>query len=368
MSLKGKIARVFALLLVIVGFYAFFTYFNALEFKADPALTDCWGTVLVDNQTGERVAGVEDIDFDPRTSTLFFSAYDRRAVALEMEQGRILTQGGIYTLNASKIHKSAHLQVTDISRSFKAAGNEFRPHGIYLGMAGSALLAINRLNAKKGSDRDFEPVFDLFFLHEGKWGMVESFRPAPVCNPYDVVFRGDGKTVSFIYTDVSRFCDGATSTRGSLNGYDNGSLVPVLNDLDFPNGLMLTHRFLVVSETLEDTIRFVKLEGKGSRVVDLPIAPDNLTVDQEDNIYVAGFSNLLDYYLYMKQWLWVKKSPSAVIRIEPGKKDRQTLMFKDKGGMISGVTVAQRAGDYLVMGAAWDDNIAICRGMNGLKK
>jgi len=67
----------------------------------------------------------------------------------------------------------------------------------------------------------------------------------------------------------------------------------------------------------------------------------------------------------MQGWLGVKKSPSAAYRISP-EDYKQTLLFKDDGSMISGATVALRAGDYLLLGSAWDDNIAICEGMNGL--
>ena len=67
----------------------------------------------------------------------------------------------------------------------------------------------------------------------------------------------------------------------------------------------------------------------------------------------------------MKGWFGVKKSPSAAYRISPDDY-AQELLFKDDGAMISGATVAQRAGDYLILGSGWDDNIAICSGMEAV--
>lgn len=368
MSLRGKILRVFTLVLIFFLFWAFFTYNNLLRFREDAALTDCWGVELYDALTGDKIVGVEDIDYDPLTGTLYLSAYDRRAVAREVEAGGAATQGGIFTLSVDQIGRAKRLGVNDITQAFKDAGNEFRPHGIFLGMSGNAILAINRQAAKPGDEKDFTPALELFLKFDDGWGRTRGYVVKGMCDPFDVVFRGAGEVISFIYTDVTGTCrDG--ETLGGVFIYSEGNLIPLLDGVDFPNGLALTDKFLAVAETRSETIQLLSLGDKtGGRLIELPIAPDNLTVDYEGNLYAAGFTNLVDYYFYMKGWFWVGKSPSAVIRIDPADKFRQTLMFKDNGEMISGATVAQRAGDTLVMGSAWDDNIAVCRGMNSLKE
>ncbi|HXV73123.1 MAG TPA: hypothetical protein VD713_00170, partial [Sphingomonadales bacterium] len=82
-------------------------------------------------------------------------------------------------------------------------------------------------------------------------------------------------------------------------------------------------------------------------------------------LLLAGFPNLLDFFLFTKGWLGVKKSPSAAYRFGPASRALD-LLFKDDGSLLSGATVALHAGDYLLLGAAWDDHIALCKGMNGI--
>jgi len=373
MSVGGKIARVFTLILVFVGFYAYFNYFNSLKFKEDAKLTTCWGVELFDDVTGEKVIGVEDFDYAAATETLFLSAYDRRAVAREGDAGQVSTQGGIYTLNVLDLGQTEIMKVHDITRAYKVAGNAFHPHGIYVDAAGIGLLAINRRGfdpEEFSKNPDLAPVFVNFINTGDEWAFNEIFEPDGVCDPYDVVFQGAGFVVSFIYSDVTGACrEGGTNTDGAVKIYANGVVTPIAEDLNFPNGLARTRDYLVVSETRNDMVHFIGLDrSKKPKSLELPIAPDNLTVDEDGKLYVAGFTNLIDYYFYMKEWLFVGKSPSAVIRIEPQEKYKQTLMFKDDGEMISGATVAQRAGDFLVIGSAWDDNIALCEGMDGLKE
>ncbi|MCH7806031.1 MAG: hypothetical protein IH995_02650 [Proteobacteria bacterium] len=342
-------------------------YFQSLKIDGEPLLTACWGVEVYDDLTGEKVVGVEDLDFDPATGTIFMSAYDRRAVAREIEAGKVTTQGGIYTINISDITEEGILKVTDISREFKEAGNEFRPHGfVFVPETYPEIIAINRLYSYSDSKLSVAPAFLGFELLDGNWVHTRQVILEGVCDPYDVLKTGAMLIPMMMFTDVTGKCEGGNYSQGVVKIYAGKKPDIVINDLSFPNGIVATRKFFAVAQTRDDSILIFESEDtEESKKIKLPIAPDNLTVDQDDNLYVAGFPNLIDYYFYMKSWMGVNKSPSAAYRISPETYE-QTLLFKDNGSMISGATVALRAGDYLILGSGWDDNIAICSGMDGL--
>lgn len=347
-----------------------FWYFQSLKIDGDPLLTACWPVDLYDDVTGEKVVGVEDMDFDLLTGTIFMSAYDRRAVAREIREGKVTTQGGIYTINVSNITDEASLKVADLSREFKEAGNEFRPHGIYFfriwGIEG--FIIINRRFNRRNGEMTFSSVIESFRYSENEIEHTDTIVNPNFCDLYDIV---PSENVLFV-TDVDENCEDENMGKGGslLMIEEDGTALDVQDSLAFPNGLAVLKRqeenILAVALTRGKSIQLYKVEDNTlTETIYLPIAPDNLTVDEHDNLYVAGFPNLLDHYFYMKGWFGVEKSPSAAYRISP-ETYQQTLLFKDNGTMISGATVALRAGDYLILGSAWDDHIVICSGMDGL--
>ncbi|MCH8348230.1 MAG: hypothetical protein IH901_07055 [Proteobacteria bacterium] len=353
-------------------------YFQSLKIDGDPLLTACWSVDLYDDLTGEKVVGVEDLDFDPESGAIFLSAYDRRAVAREIEAGKVTTQGGIYTINVLDITNTASLKVTDISRGFKEAGNEFRPHGFGLGeFEGKNLLVVvnrkfYRPNALKFQNYEDGPAtltsIDVFERNSGKLVLLESTIADLKCDPNDVavsekkVFVTDSKVRCFLGLKT----EGPRVTRMFNTPYEYPKNYISGN---FYNGVLLwSENRVVISDTFNRSILFYDENNKEinpTKNISLQGGPDNLTKDFRENLYVTIFPNLLGYYFYMKSWLGVEKSPSAAYRISPETYE-QTLLFKDDGDMISGATVALRAGDYLILGSGWDDHIAICPGMDGL--
>ncbi|MCH8081572.1 MAG: hypothetical protein IID52_04225 [Proteobacteria bacterium] len=345
-------------------------YFQSLKIEGDPLLTACWGVEVYDDLTGEKVVGVEDLDFDPATGTIFLSAYDRRAVAREIDEGKVTTQGGIYTINVSDITDATSLQVTDISRAFKEAGNEFRPHGFSLGVLDEQkmLMVINR-TVQTGDNILIVPKILLFSLYSEKLNLEHSFESKGYCDLYDVVF----KSYEIVATnDLSRCYDLQNNNlkRGELIPYYENVVPTLISSSDLPNGIAYWGESkLVYSETKNKELIVIDFSNGGFdflyEFIKTKGFPDNLTVDETNNLIVAVFPNLIDYFFFMKSWIGVNKSPSAAYRISPETYE-QTLLFKDDGAMISGATVALRAGDYLILGSGWDDHIAICSGMDGL--
>jgi len=372
----------------VIGFGVW--YLQALQVEGDPMLTACHAVDLYDDVTGEKIVGVEDMDFDPATGAIFMSAYDRRAVAREIEEGNVTTQGGIYTVSVSAITEAPSIKVTDISRAFKEAGNEFRPHGFsFTNWEGvNYIHVINRRYQPRTEEIPFLPVLEEFELLNRALIFHKTYEDTQVCDLYDVgYFEG-----YLLVTDFTYPCQGEINFQELIVDYENEEHVLSANAIRnrwHPNGIVMWGKDnITYSYTLDKTIHVyyspVKQGFGPFETLILSIFPDNLTTDEGGNLYVAGFPNLIDYYFYMQGWLGVKKSPSAVYRFGPNEdhlKDlrreegvlakvsgnefhTQTLLYKDSGEMISGATVALRAGDYLLLGSAWDDNIAICSGMD----
>lgn len=353
-----KVLKVLGVLLLAGFAGGLVWYFQSLQVAGEPFLTACQAVDLIDDVTGEKVIGVEDLDFDLATDTIFLSAYDRRAVAHEIKAGNVTTQGGIYTLKLDDIPGSSILPVHDISQAYKEEKNEFRPHGFALFPLGRSLVVINRRFSNFKDKAKLTPRIEKFLISSDGFVHMKTVNFEDVCDPYDLAFD----ETDFVYTDAAENCSNSWfGKKGTLRLHKDSGTEIIAENLFFPNGVAYTNKTLAVAQTTDFSI----LELKSSTNIPLSIAPDNLTIDQDDNLYVAGFPNLLDYYLYMKGWFGVKKSPSVAYRIAPKTYD-QTLLFEDDGTMISGATVALRVGDYLILGSAWDDHIAICSGMEAM--
>lgn len=342
-------------------------YFTALQIPGEPLLKNCWKTQLIEAASHTLVTGAEDMEFDAVTGTVFISAYNRRAVAREHELGRVFTQGGVYTLHIDDLVPSRALLVTtDITRSFKASGRDFRPHGIAIARSdkGVTLLAINRLYSLNDNRLVPAATLETFQLAGDSVVHDNTQNFADVCDPYDVALLPVSMGANFALTDVTRRCSKswfATTGRVWTDHQNNGTrLVLLMNNLSFPNGIVATKDNLYIAETRSHTLLSVSPDGRHESVT-LPVAPDNLTFNKDGKILFSGFPNLLDYYFYIQEWLGIKKSPSAAYRYNPSRHSFE-LLFKDDGDLLSGATVALQANNFLLLGAAWDDHIVVCTG------
>lgn len=373
-----KSLKVMTLVLIFISFYSFFTYFNGLNFKRESPLDTCWSILLTDPITGEPVMGVEDIAYDAKTGMVLLSAYDRRKVRQEVEVGQVSTQGGIYYFSATELENnptwigpkkaSPHMQMTQ----------GFLPHGMAYSrrINREKMIVVNRVY-EPGEMLGLKPEIQVF----GWDGLVltaqERLSSELVCSPNDLAVYWRG----FFVTNDRANCNSETGVisksfdeTGAVYQYKNGEFIPFAEGLLFPNGVEVIRHgkgdLLAVALTRDEVIRLYKIStGELVREITLPGAPDNLSVDARGDIYFTIFPNLLDYYFYVSENLGVDKTPTGVFRITAKSNwHRVDMLFHDDGDMISGATVAQRAGDFLIMGSGWDDNIAVCSGMDSFKR
>ena len=293
-------------------------------------LADCEVVRPVD-AAGRAVVGVEDMALDRARDRLILSAYDRRAVTRAASAGEPAPEGGLYALPSPR------------------------------------LALVNR-TVEGGR---FVPVVDRLEITPSGLAHRARLRAPRLCRPNDLAWTGDGRLLvtndrgacggpalwwerlanrpaSFVMAFTGAGTGTATDT-GAAAGADSEGAV-VATGFRFANGIAATPEGVVVAAT-----RGRRLHHLERGEVALPFAPDNLTVT-DDGVLAAGPVSLWRYAAFRAGWLSAPGT-SAVARWRPGE---PAAVFTVPAPVLRGVTVALAVGDRLLLGAAYDDRLALC--------
>jgi len=310
--------------------------------------TDCRALRPVD-AAGARVVGVEDIAHDTARERLILSAYDRRAVARALARDAPVPQGGLYALPLGRL-ADGEVRVEPLAVAGLPPGG-LRPHGIAL--AGDRLAVVNRTVAAGR----IVPVVDLFTLGDRGLGHATRLTEPRLCRPNDVAFARDGR---LLVTNDRGACDGpalwwerlANRPASFVMAFDGDRGAVLARGFRFANGIAVTPSGPVVAAT-----RGRRLHRLGGASVALPFAPDNLSVDAAGAVWAAGPVSLWRYAAFRAGWL-ASPGASGVARLTP---DGALATFTVPAAVLAGVTVALPVGERVVLGAAYDDRLALCR-------
>ncbi len=320
-----------------------------LMLAATPTLatvTDCQRLELLEEETGQTIVGVEDIAITPEGRRAYLAAYDRRA--------RPPAEGAIHVLELERLRAApTRLELASLRPDQPPEGG-FRPHGLALAPDGDVLV-VNRRIAPDG--RRFATL-DLFRPEPGALTIVASFSSPEICNPNGVFVEADG---AWLVSNDRRSCAPRRRRLETWLGLATGALFRVqaetvstlADDLRFANGVARTGDIIWVAET-----RGRRLLPLGKDPVDVPFAPDNLTVDEAGRLWAAGPVNLLAYAAFTAGLPGFGRTGSRVAVVE----NRSVqLVLDDDGRLISGATVAAAGSGFLLIGAAYETAIAYCR-------
>jgi len=300
---------------------------------------------------GRAVIGVEDIALDPARDRLILSAYDRRALARALRAGEPAPEGGLYAMAVSRLAPGTVGVERLAVRDLPPGG--LRPHGIAL--AGDRLALVNRTVA---AGRLVAVVDRLEITAAGLAHRARLSEPR-LCRPNDLAWAADGR---LLVTNDRGACGGpalwwerlanrpASFVMAFASGDAEGDATVAATGFRFANGIAATPAGVVVAAT-----RGRRLHQLEHGEVVLPFAPDNLTVS-DDSVWAAGPVSLWRYAAFRAGAL---SSPgaSAVARWRPGE---PASAFTVPATVLRGVTVALAVGDRLVLGAAYDDHLALC--------
>lgn len=265
--------------------------------------------------------GIEDLDFDPESGTVFLSSHDRRNPA---------STGAIYALD------TATKQVRDLTTKLDLF--EFRPHGIsFLNFHGQKLLfVISHRNEKNAV---------LKFAFEGdSLRLLNSYSSTDFGSPNDILAVGESNF--FLSNDhgntkpsVSKWADFVAFPLGNVVYFDGQRTTVVLKNIAYPNGLALYNDKIYMASLLGKYIGVYEPVGANYQLekvktISVPYPPDNLTV-AGSRIYVAAHPKLLRFLKHSGDEQ--KKSPSAIFYLD---NDQVKMVYVEDGQQLSGSSTA----------------------------
>ncbi|HVM95565.1 MAG TPA: SMP-30/gluconolactonase/LRE family protein, partial [Candidatus Acidoferrales bacterium] len=152
--------------------------------------------------------------------------------------------------------------------------------------------------------------------------------------------------------------------RGAQVLYFNGQdFQPVIDDLVFPNGINVSPdgRTLYVASTTSDRVVVYDLttgmqRPLRRREIYLGVGPDNIEVEGDGTVWVAGHPNLLRIAKHGRNP--AELSPSAVFRIPRDGEARE--VYANRGEEVSASSVAAVFGKRMLIGQIFDDGFLDC--------
>ncbi|MEP1231106.1 MAG: hypothetical protein ABJG88_10560 [Litorimonas sp.] len=324
----------------------------------------CTRISLLDN--GKAVIGVEDMVYDETAQTLYLSAYDRRTHS----------SGGIYGLPLANAATAAALTVTPIL-------TDIHPHGMDLIRDGSKL-TLSFID-RQGDENERNPVIrTISWQDETPNSLTEgqSFTGAELCASNNLVRtpNWDSNEAPIYVTQDHKTCTRKAQSRENIFSPNQASMgwinseipVPknVLTDLSFANGIAFSENLdvIYVAETRKKRVVVKHPHYFNTTPIKLSGGPDNLTRNKDD-IYAALIPNLLAYSRFQKKPKKRVKSRFSIITptfFPRGDKPREnfatfsTVTYDVPAPVISGASVAVKAGEYIWLGSAYDTAIARC--------
>lgn len=300
--------------------------------------TDCRRVGVIDNQTGLPVLGAEDIALHPGGGALILSAHDRR----RPDENGALYELTLFGLTAMRDVSARRLTSAPLTRE------RFRPHGISISPDGARMAVVNRF-APNSARIDIGP------LTSQGWFADRRVEGRDLCRANDVFLTGldfDDMLVTLDRADCESTMRDLSpwATTGRIARFDGNRLEVTRTLLSFPNG--------IVNQYIAET-RMHRLLRQGAEPIDLPGAPDNLSIGPDDTVIAALHPKLLHLWLYQNQVQ--SRAPSRIVQIMP-ETDTVAVLFDDpEGRMFSAATSAVYTGGLLVAGSVADAGLLVCR-------
>ena len=329
---------------------------------AQYALDQCRRLPLLDEATGEHIRGAEDIAIDTRSSRIFLSAYDRRAVEkAARKRESALPQGGVYAVALSDLFngEAESAQAKPLLSPSEIAGG-LRPHGISFDAYNQEIVFINRAYQRIHERWVMTPSLQRIGAN-GE--IVVSEEAESPCSANDVLV-----TEQQVFTS---FDHGACDWRAGLedvfrlkrSGLSSNHRGAVFDAALFANGLARTSAGdVVLAATRENALVFMKELSDGveeAARITLPGGPDNLSISYDGGVVAAAHPSLIR--LAMNRKLGIGKAPSRIVKADPETSEIDILFDDPTGKLFSAATVAVETPKGLVVGSVTDKGVLICQ-------
>jgi arylesterase/paraoxonase len=323
-------------------------YFRTIEPRFD-------GTCrLVDGPVGP-----EDLAIDRSAGVAYISATDRRAVAAgNPRPGAIYS----YDLNAESV---APINLT------ADADTSFQPHGISLWTTPDHRRVLYVINHPAPGTRPYAHSVEVFDILATGLRHRSTIIDARLIMPNDLVAVDEDR---FYLTNTHRNPPGRMQTvetylrlRGAnVLYYGRQGFEIAADDLILPNGINVSPNgktIYVASTTMQEVQIYDRDPVTGALQLrgGIPVGSglDNIDVDEDGNLWIGAHPNLMALTALMDDPTLI--SPSQALRVSfAGEEAKVDEVYLDRGEQISGVSVAARAGDRLLLGQIFGNGILDC--------
>ncbi len=293
------------------------------------------------------VPGPEDMAIDRLRSRVFISSLDRRAEA---------ARGAIHIVDpADPLAAEGWRDMTG------GAPAEFQPLGLdYYEEDGVGRLFV--VNAANNAVEIFDVAEDGALTH------LNTLTERRLTSPNSVAAVGID---SFYVTNdvkagrstlVGQFQFLMRAGEGEVFHFDGVAWSLAASGLRFANGIVAARDGgeIYVAETAGKAIRVFARNGASGalrrvRTVSTPAAPDNLTLDADGAVWVAGLPKPLGLPRHAARAGAL--APSAVMRVDEA---GASMVYLDDGSELSASTVAARMGEALMIGALYERKFLLC--------
>lgn len=296
------------------------------------SLDDCRRVSVFDAETGNAVAGAEDIVRVEGGDTLILSG---RA---DPEASR--AQGGLYAVSLWSLGDGGDA----VARPLLGRRDEaFRPHGIGISPDGARLAVVNRVAEGRA-------VIESGPLGPDGWQADTVADDPRFCRANDVDFAGaTALRVTLDRADCTVSLRDLAGGTGAVALVEGSAVTVERVGLAFPNGIAGSW----VAET-----RGRRLRGPDG-TVDLPGGPDNIGFS-DGRLIAALHPNLMRMGLFLNGW--TGSAASRIVAADPVTREVEVLFDDPEGRLFSGATVGVLAGDRLVAGSVRDTGLLYCEG------
>jgi arylesterase/paraoxonase len=345
MALSKKILSSFAALLAIYVGWIFLLHSGSLDEIDSPEVGQCQRLTVSQ--------GTEDILVDRSNGYVFVSAWNQERHLVTSN-----TPDGIYGFSAAEPGNIEYLTPD--------GPDDFNPHGISL-WSDDQYKRLFAVNHKTNGDHTVE-IFDVAENHQLQH--IKTVQFEDMYSPNDVQAVGPD---SFYATNDRGPTDSTLSKQlgvllvplSTLVYYDGQTGRTVATGLTYANGISKSNdsQFIYAAESTPRALVVYKRDTETGDLERLKThtlnhAPDNIDVDEQGVLWIAGHPNAFTYLSYTKD-PENKVAPSHVLTLDVNTGER-TDIYYNNSDQISGSTTGISYKNRLFMGAAHENFILMC--------
>lgn len=307
----------------------------------------------------EGPVGPEDLAIDRSAGLAYISASDRRATMAGSPR-----PGALYSYDLN-IDDPVPVNLTP------SADTSFQPHGISLWVGPDGERVLYVINHPPPDTGPYAHSVEIYDVLAGGLRHRSTIVDERLVMPNDLVVVDAGR---FYLTNTHANPPGRAQTietylrlRGAnVLYFGRHGFEVAVEDLVLPNGINVSadgKTIYVASTTMQDVQMYDRtpdtgaLQLRGS--VDVGSGLDNIDVDEDGNLWIGAHPNLLALTALRDDPAAL--SPSEALRISFGGEEPEVeAIYVDDGGQLSGLSVAARSGNRLLLGQIFGNGFLDC--------